>query len=103
MHDVVLRPVIVEFVRAVVAATRALKGDPAQAQTLVAQYAERDVSSVKNAWPYLTFPAAIPDDLVDVLMPADTWVAKETGRAPRTRETLAALIDRSVLREALAE
>jgi hypothetical protein len=58
------------------------------------------VSIVKNVWPYVTFTAAIPDDLVDVLSPTDVWVARETGCAPSGRKALAALIGRSVLREA---
>lgn len=102
LQDPALRPLIVDFVRAVLAATRELKRGSDRAQALVARYSERDVNIVKNAWPYLAFPAAIPDDLVDVLLPAEVWVARETDRAPRGREALAALIDRSVLREAQA-
>ena len=40
-------------------------------------------------------------DLADILLPMDVWVAKETGRAPRTRGELATLIDGGVLREVL--
>jgi hypothetical protein len=59
------------------------------------------METVERSWPYLTFPGTLAADLVDVLVPADAWVGKETGRAGRSRDELARLVDDSVLREAL--
>ncbi|MEQ1772561.1 MAG: ABC transporter substrate-binding protein [Burkholderiales bacterium] len=102
LDDPVIRQKIVAFVRALIVATEQLQRDPQEASLLVAQAAELDIESVRNSWPYLNYPGTLSPDLLDVLLPADIWVAKETGRAPRTRGELSKLIDGSVLREALA-
>jgi NitT/TauT family transport system substrate-binding protein len=39
-------------------------------------------------------------DLLDVMVEEERWVAKEKARAPRSREQLSVLIDRSLLNEA---
>ena len=96
-----LRPKIVAFVRALIAATDELRRAPSEAQRLVAQAAELDIETVKDSWPYLTYPARLSPELADILLPVDSWVAKETGRAPRTLGELAKLIDGGVLREVL--
>jgi NitT/TauT family transport system substrate-binding protein len=101
LENPALRPKIVAFVRALIAATDELQRAPQAAQQLVAQAAELDIETVKNAWPYLTYPARLSPDLADILLPVDVWVAKETRRAARTRGELEMLIDGSVLREAL--
>ena len=48
---------------------------------------------------YLNYPGTLATDLLDVFERQDVWIAKVQGRAPRTREALAKLIDDSVLRE----
>ena len=101
LDDPALRPMIVAFVRALIAATERLQREPQYAQALVAQTAGLDMETIEASWPYLTFPGTLAADLVDVLVPADAWVARETGRPGRTREALAGLIDAGVLREAL--
>ncbi len=103
LKDAALRKKIVAFVRAVVDATQQLQRDQAEAMHLVAQAAELDIESVRNSWPYLTYPATLPADLIDVLANADVWVAKETGREARSRDELSKLVDASVLCEASAE
>ena len=101
LDDPKMRPAIVAFVRALIAATERLQREPQYGQALVAQNAQLDMETVERSWPYLTFPATLAADLVDVLVPADEWVGKETGRAGRSREELARLVDDSVVREAL--
>ena len=102
LDDPAMRQKIVAFVRALIAATAQLQRDPHEARLLVAQAAGLTIESVVDSWPYLTYPATLATDLLDVLCHADVWVAKETRRAPRTRYELSQLIDDSVLREALA-
>ena len=94
------RLAIVGFVRAVIVATQRLQRDPQYAQALVAQAAKLDLDTVQSAWPYVTFPGTLAPDLLDVLVPADAWVAKETGRSGRSRAELATLIDASILPDA---
>lgn len=101
LDDSAVRPVIVAFVRALIAATERLQREPQFAQALVAQAAELDMETVEASWPYLTFPGTLVADLLDTLVPVDAWLAKETGRSGRSREQLSQLIDDSVRREAL--
>jgi sulfonate transport system substrate-binding protein len=102
LDDPPLRHRIVAFVRALIAAAQRLKADPETGQRLVAQAAGLDIETVRNAWPYLTYPGTLADDLLDIFERQDVWIAKVQGRAPRSREALARLIDDSVLREARA-
>lgn len=102
LRDPVLRKNIVAFVRAMIEATKELKRDPGRAQALVAKTAELDIETVRDAWPYLSYPATLAADVVDVLVPADAWVAKETGRTGRTHAEMAKFVDTSVVQEALS-
>jgi len=93
---------IVAFVRAVVAASRQLRADPIRAQALVAKTAGLEPELVRSAWPHFAYRGALASDLLDVFARQDAWIARLDGREPRSRSALAALIDGSVLREALA-
>jgi hypothetical protein len=42
------------------------------------------------------------DDLLDVMVEEERWVAKERKRTPRSREQLAVFIDKSLLADASA-
>jgi len=103
LEDAALRATIVEFLRALMAATRALQREPQAAQQLVADAAALDLETVRDSWPYVSYPGTLSPRLLDALVPADAWQAKHMGRAPHTREALAKLIDDSVLREALVQ
>lgn len=96
-----LRPNIVAFVRALMAATKALRRDPQPAQQLVAQAAALEITTVTDAWPHLSYPGALTARLLDTLVSVDAWQAANAGRAPRARDALARHIDDSVVREAL--
>ena len=96
------RKEIVRFVRAVIDATEAMNVDPSVAQMLMAERSGFSIGQVKGSWPHLRFPAAIPDDLLDAMMVEEQWLAERAERAPRSRQQLAGLIDRSVYEEAMA-
>ena len=98
-----LRRRIVTFVRALMLAAQRLKREPEVGWKLVAQAARLDPETVKAAWPYLDFPGTLAADLLDVFERQEVWIAKVQGRAPRSREALATLIDHGVLREARAQ
>nr|WP_198148530.1 ABC transporter substrate-binding protein [Sphingomonas sp. Y57] len=93
---------VVGFVRAVLTATAAIGRDPRPAQALVAATGGFTADEVARSWPHLTFPAALPGDLVDVLVEEEAWLAAQEGRPARGRGELAKLVDSSVLEEALA-
>jgi len=101
LADPAKRKAIVAFVRSLIAAARQINRDPASAQQLVAQRSGYDVAVIAHAWHHHRFPATLVSDLLDVMVPEEQWLAQSDKRAPRTREQLAALIDRSVLQEAL--
>lgn len=100
LTDPVKRHRIVGFVRAIIDASEAIARDPVPAQKLVAATGGFTTDEVSRAWPTLTFTAALPPDLLDTLVVEEQWLATQDGRAPRSRATLAGLIDPTVLAEA---
>lgn len=101
LEDPVMRARIVAFVRALIEASALVRESPEIAWPLVAEASGLDQGLVSRVWKHHAYPATLPPDLLDVLVEEDVWVARETGRAPRTREQLAPLIDDSILKEAL--
>jgi sulfonate transport system substrate-binding protein len=93
---------IVEFVRAVARATDALKADPETYWPHVSSITGFSLDEIAAGWPEMEFPIEIVPDMLDVLEVEEVWVAKERNRAPRSRDELAAFIDRSVVEEARA-
>lgn len=92
---------IVRFIREIIDATAATNRDPRRAQQLVAEASGLSLDEVAASWKHHAFVAAFPDDMLDVLVEEEIWLAGIQKRAPRSRETLARLIDRSVYEEAL--
>lgn len=103
LADPQMRLRIVKFVRALIAAAHHLRREPQAGWRLVAQAAGLDIETVRSAWPYLNYPGTLATDLLDIFERQEVWIAKIQGRAPRTRPALSALIDDSVLRDALAD
>lgn len=102
LADPVLRPAIVAFVRAVADASRRLQDCPQLAWPLLAQATGQDGEIIRQCWRHHTYPASLPDDLLDVMVEEEAWVARETGRVARSRGAISTMIDPSVLREAMA-
>jgi NitT/TauT family transport system substrate-binding protein len=102
LDDPAMRRRIVAFVRALITAARRLKVEPEIGWRLVAEAAKLDIETVRGSWPYFNYPGTLTPDLLDVFERQEPWIARVQGRAPRTREALARLIDGSVLSEARA-
>ena len=102
LDDPAMRARIVAFVRALITAAQRLKAEPEIGWRLVAKAAGLDIETVRGSWPCFNYPGTLAADLLDIFERQDAWIAKVQGRAPRTREALAKLIDGSVLREAQA-
>jgi sulfonate transport system substrate-binding protein len=96
------RRAIVEFMRALIRATEALKTNPEPYWPRVTEVTGFTHEEIEGGWPEMEFPVDIIPDMLDVLETEDVWVAKERDRAPRSREELAQFIDRSVVEEARA-
>jgi len=101
LADPVRRAQITGFVRRLIAASRTATHDPAKIWPLVSAASGYPVALIGASWHHHRFPAALPADLLDVLVEEEKWLAAQNSRAPRTRAQLAPLIDRSVLQEAL--
>jgi sulfonate transport system substrate-binding protein len=102
LDDPAMRARIVAFVRALITAAQQLKAEPEIGWRLVAKAAQLDIETVRGAWPCFNYPGTLATDLLDILERQEPWIARIQGRAPRTREALARLIDDSVLSEARA-
>jgi len=101
LNDPILRPRIVSLVQSLVIASEQIRRDPQPARKLVADATRQDINVIERAWPHNTYPGTLLGNLLDTMVEEDVWVAKETGRAPRSRSQLAPLIDDSILNEAL--
>lgn len=97
------RAQIVRLVRALITAARQSETAPEKIWPLVAARSGHPLDLLAASWPHHRFPAALPDDLLDVLVDQETWLAAKADRPERPREALAQLIDASVLAEALDE
>ncbi|HSG55958.1 MAG TPA: ABC transporter substrate-binding protein, partial [Paracoccaceae bacterium] len=102
LADPVTRARIVHFIRAILDASQEVRTDPARAQELVRVRGEFDAQDVQDSWRHHGWTAAVPDDLLDVLVVQEQWLAQQADRQPRSREQLATLIDTSVYDEAVA-
>jgi NitT/TauT family transport system substrate-binding protein len=100
LGDPALRRRITGFVRDVIAAARRLEADPEAGCRLVAKAAGLDIDTVRGSWSCFSFPGTLAPDLLDAFDRQEPWIAKIQGRAARSRQALARLIDDSVLREA---
>jgi sulfonate transport system substrate-binding protein len=100
LNDAARRRGLVTFVRALLAASDAVRNRPQDAIPVVARRINQTEATVRSAWAHHAFPAALPAQILDVLTEEDQWVAKLQQRAPRTRTELGRFIDATVLAEA---
>lgn len=97
----VLRPRIVAFLRALVEASETIRAQPQAAWPLVAKATKQEPSLIERSWRHHTYPGTLLPKLADIMVEEEVWVAKETGRTPRKRSAIEALIDAQPLQEAL--
>ena len=95
------RAEIVAFVRELIHASTRIREHPGDAWALVAATTGYDAKLIERAWHHEGYPATLVRDLLEVMVEEDAYLAPERERTPRARAELAALIDDSVLREAL--
>jgi sulfonate transport system substrate-binding protein len=102
LADPVMRAKIVRFVATLMQASREIRRPSAQTIALTAQITGYAPDLIRASWPQHRFPARLSPALLDTLTTEEAWMAANDRRAPRTRETLATLIDPSVQAEAEA-
>ena len=100
LNDPVRRPALVAVVRAIIAASRDVTARPAGVRPLLSSKINVPQATIADVWPHFTFPAALPSDMLNVLVEEEQWVAAHEKRAPRPRAQLQTLVDDSVVREA---
>jgi sulfonate transport system substrate-binding protein len=103
LADPAKRPAVVDFLRAIIRTSRTVREHADEVQPVIAAKLGAPVDVVAAAWSRFRFPAALPDDLVDVMAEQEPWMAERQKRTPRPRAALAALIDASAWREAQRE
>ncbi len=103
LADPAKRMAVVDLLRAIIRTSRTVREHPEEAQPVIAAKLDLPADIVAAAWRRFRFPASLPDDLVDVMVDEEPWMAGRQKRMPRPRAALAALIDPSVWREAQGE
>jgi NitT/TauT family transport system substrate-binding protein len=91
---------IVAFVRAIIAASKAINADPDVAFPLVEKGSGYPRDLIAKSWKHQLYPANLAADLLDVMTIEEQFLAAQAKRPARTRAELARLIDPSVLKEA---
>lgn len=102
LADPAVRPRIVRFIRAILDASAEVRRDPARAQALVVSAGGFSPEDVADSWRHHNWLAGQVDDLLDVMVVQEQWLATQADRPARSREDLAQLIDTSPYEEALA-
>ena len=100
LNDPAKRRELVEFLRSLIAASAGLQDRPRDFWPLLSSRLNYTEAVIQKSWPQLRYAGSMAGDLLDVLVEEERWVAKERNRAPRTREQLGTLVDRSLLDEA---
>jgi len=90
---------LVDFVRALLAAVDEMKTKPAPHFPLIAKTTGHSVDHISRSWQHHAFPVAVLDDMLDVMVEEEKWVAQKQNRAPRSRAALAAFFEPTILRE----
>jgi NitT/TauT family transport system substrate-binding protein len=100
LNDPARRRALVSSVRAMIRASTQVRTQPASVWPLLSSRINVPQATISDAWTHFRFSAWLPEDIVDVLVEEEQWVAGVQKRTPRTRPQLAALVDNSVLRDA---
>jgi NitT/TauT family transport system substrate-binding protein len=102
LADPARRRALVAAVARIVSASEQVTRTPSAVWPLVTSKINVAEPTISAVWRHFRFAGALPPDLLDVMTEEERWVAAMQKRAPRTRQTLEGLIDRTVLRDALA-
>jgi NitT/TauT family transport system substrate-binding protein len=100
LRDPVKRGALVELLKSLITASENLRNSPHQFWPLLASKLNYTEAVIAKSWPNLRYAGSMADDLLNVMVEEDRWVAKERNRAPRSREQLAVFLDTSLLADA---
>jgi ABC-type nitrate/sulfonate/bicarbonate transport system substrate-binding protein len=100
LDDRLKRPEITEYVAALIKAGKLFSDSPEEVIPRAAEIMDMDEAVLEEVWPHHQWIGGLADDMLDVLIREDAWLAGMNERAPLSREQLAGLIDSSVFEEA---
>jgi NitT/TauT family transport system substrate-binding protein len=101
LRDPDKRRELVEFLRVVLSASQRARSQPRQSITFLSPSINTPERTIEHVWNRFRFPANLPGDLPSVLGDVEIYVAAVQFRQPRPRADLAALIDGSLLTDAM--
>jgi sulfonate transport system substrate-binding protein len=102
LADSTKRAALVDLLRRIIRASREIRERPERAQQLIAKKLDVPLPLVSTTWSLFKFPASLGDDMLDTMLEQEPWMAEKQSRPPRPPEAIAALIDTSLWREAMA-
>jgi NitT/TauT family transport system substrate-binding protein len=102
LADPVRRRALVGAVARIVSASERVTSAPPSVWPLVSSKINVTEPTIAAVWKHFRFAGTLPPDLLDVMIEEERWVASVQKREPRSREVIERLIDRTVLRDALA-
>ncbi len=102
LADPAKRRQMVELTRHIIRASKIVKENPQIGCDWLAKASGFDAGLIARAFRFHDYGPLIVPNHLDILVDQDQWIAREQGRAPRTREALATLFDYSVYQEAIA-
>jgi ABC-type nitrate/sulfonate/bicarbonate transport system substrate-binding protein len=103
LADPAKRKEIVAFVHALVKAEDDFRMDPDKVIGRAAAAVKTNATLLKEVWPVHRWTARNPLDIVDVMVEEDKYVAGYDRRSAMSRDVISALVDRSILADALIE
>ena len=102
LADPAKRRQMVALTRHLIKASALVKEKPQIGHAWLAKATNYERGLIERAFKYHDYSVNIYPDQLDVLFDQDQWIAREQGRAPRTREELAKQLDYSIYHEAVA-
>jgi NitT/TauT family transport system substrate-binding protein len=102
LSDPAKRKALVDLLRVLIGTSQEAREHPERGKLLIAAKLGLTEQFVSTVWPLFSFPASIPDDMLESMVEQEPWMAQKQNRPARSPEAIAALIDASLLREAKA-
>lgn len=98
LSDPSKRAALARFVQAIIRASAEIRNRPAKFMPVAASKLGLPERTISAVWKQFRFPGSLPGELGTELNRVEPWVAAMQKRTPRSRQDLAGLIDRSVLK-----
>ena len=102
LSDPIKRKAIIDFLRVLIGTSQEVREHPERVKPLIAAKLGLSEQFVSTVWSLFSFPASIPDDMLEGMIEQEPWMAQKQNRPARSRDAIAALVDASLWQEAKA-